>query len=424
MKPVDPVAVWDVRPWGCDTFRVDDFNGDGKHEVLFLQTSGCHAHRRHDPRFPEFKGYKTGIEEQELFCMTLTDGEGNILWQVGEPWALERPFSWNGHWNEFCHVVDFDGDGQVEILFVHKDDMRVYDGATGALRHQAEMPHPGAYYTRAVRTDHSGQYHIFAHVDPCFLLSSTFDVVWEKDAPGARPGHFGSFADVDGDGLDELLAGFSLFDHDGTLLWAHPPASEGDHLDDARIADIDGDGRLEIALAHDGHDAVVHNDDGAERFRVQMHHCQNILIGKFFADTPGLQLVLMDKTIGPAGDREGVAVDAWGRELSRHRNLGYYSAINWATDVGPLSLIRVERPVEPDGEHRVMWVAPTGEELASFKVRSSFYDRIQRHGLDRLPGRGRYYGTTHSPAIGDVDGDGCDELLVTDRERVWIFERP
>ena len=44
--------------------------------------------------------------------------------------------------------------------------------------------------------------------------------------------------------------------------------------------------------------------------------------------------------------------------------------------------------------------------------------------LDRLPGQGRYYGTTHSPAVGDVDGDGCDELLVTDREAVWVFRKP
>ena len=45
--------------------------------------------------------------------------------------------------------------------------------------------------------------------------------VWRKEVPGA--GHRGDFADVDGDGLDELLIGFSLFDHDGSALWSHDP---------------------------------------------------------------------------------------------------------------------------------------------------------------------------------------------------------
>ncbi|MDP6982712.1 MAG: hypothetical protein QGG05_06460 [Candidatus Latescibacteria bacterium] len=28
----------------------------------------------------------------------------------------------------------------------------------------------------------------------------------------------------------------------------------------------------------------------------------------------------------------------------------------------------------------------------------------------------------HSPAVGDIDGDGHPELLVTDRETVWVFD--
>ena len=404
-------------------------NGDGKKEVLFLQTAGAHANEAFDPRFPELNYYKTGFEDQDLFCMTLTDGEGDILWQVGEPWALERPFSWNGHWNEFCDVVDLDGDGNVEILFVHKDELRIYDGATGVLRRSKKLPNQGFYYARAVKTDHSGRYHIFTksgtssrthtYGNPSVLLDHNLDIVWQQEVDGA--GHFGNFADMDGDGLDELLIGFSLFDHDGTMLWSHPPMSKEDHLDDSVIADIDGNGHFEFALAHDGYDVVVHNDDGTERFRVPMHHCQSILVGKFFDDEPGLQLVFVDKPIGSAEEREAVVVDAAGRELFRHRSLGYYSVVGWPTDLGPQSLIRVERPVQLDGEHRVLWVDPTGREWAQFHVRLSFYDRIQQYGLDRLPGKGVYHGASHSPAIGDLDGDGRDELLVTDRETVWVF---
>lgn len=430
MKSVDPVAVWDVRPWGCPAFTIRDFNGDGKNEILFVQNAGAHANEAFDPRFKDVQGYKTGVEDQELFCLTLTDGEGQILWQVGEPWALERPFSWNG--SNFCEVVDLDGDGQIEIMIVYKAELLVYKGATGELCSRHELPHSGFYYSRAVRTDHSGRYHIFTksvtssathgYGNPSLLLDHDFNVVWEKEVDGA--GHGGDFADVDGDGLDELLIGFSLFDHDGSPLWSHPPMSENDHLDDSVIADIDGDGRFEFALAHDGHDAVVHNSDGTVRFTVPMNHCQNILPGRFFEAEPGLQLAFVDKALGRAEEREAAIVSADGRELSRHRTMGYYSVIGWSSDVGEDSLMRLEWPTEPDADHRVLWVDPTGRELARLNVRENFHDRFQKFGLEDYPGRGRYFGTSHTAAIGDLDGDGRDEFLVTDREKVWVFERP
>ena len=430
MKLVEPTMTWDVRPWGTPALAVGDFNDDGQNEVFFLQTAGTHANDAFDPRSPKTAGYQTSAEDQDLFCMTLTDALGNILWQKGEPWALERPFSWNG--GDFCELVDLDGDGQTEVMFTHRDELRIYRGSSGELLKSAEMTNAGFSYARAVKTDHSGRPHIFAkstssslthgYGNPSLLLDANLNTVWEKEVEGA--GHAGNFADIDGDGLDELLIGFSLFDHDGTVLWSHSPGSANDHLDDSVIADIDADGHFEFALAHDGHDAVVHNDDGSERFRVPMHHCQNILAGRFFGEAPGLQLAFVDKAIGAADEREAAVVDSSGRELCRHRTLGYYSLINWPTDHGPQSLIRREWPSEIDGEHRVLWVAPTGEELAQFNVRSSFHDRFQEFGLAEFPGRGRYFGTNLAAAIGDLDGDGLEELLVTDRDTVWVFRMP
>lgn len=429
-KTVEPVAVWDVKPWGTPAFLIADLNDDGKSEVLFIQTAGAHANEAFDPRSSECKGYRTGEEDQDLFCITVTDATGDILWQIGEPWALERPFSWNG--GDSCEVADLDGDGRTEIMFVHRDELMICDASTGKQKRTRKLPNSGFHFARAVKTDHSGRLSIFtkstsnslthSYGNPTLLLDHNLDVVWQKEVDGA--GHAGNFADLDGDGLDELLIGFSLFDHDGTLLWSEAPRTTDDHLDDSEIADIDGDGRFEIALAHDNGDAIVHNDDGAERFSVPMHHCQNIHAAKFFADEPGLQLAFVDKAIGAAEEREAAIVDHAGRELSRHQTLGYYSVVNWATDLGPQSFIRREWPPEIDGEHAVLWVDPTGRELARFKARSSFLDRFQQFGLADYPGRGRYFGTNLACTIGDLDGDGCEELLVTDRDQVWIFKQP
>ena len=411
---------------------VRDFNGDGEQGCLILQSSGAHANEAFDPRFPELDYYKTGFEDQDLYCMTLLDSEGNIRWQTGEPWALDRPFSWNGHWSEFCDVVDLDDDGGLEIVTVHKDELRIYEGATGELKRTRRLPNSGFNYAKAVRTDTSGRFHIFtksgtssrthSYGNPSLLLNADLETVWQQEVAGA--GHRGDFADVDGDGLDELLIGFSLFDHDGTPLWSHDPLSEGDHLDDSAIADLDGDGHYEFALAHDGHDAFVHNDDGSVRARIGMAHCQNVLAGAFLADEPGLQLLFVDRQT-PAGTREVALVDANGREIDRHSTIGYYTPIDWPTDVGPTSFLRSERPPSPEGSHRLVWVDALGRELGRLAVRESFYDHIVRHGLDKASyDRATYHGAGHSPAVGDIDGDGEDEVLVTDRETVWVFKRP
>ena len=61
--------------------------------------------------------------------VTLTDAAGNILWRTGEPWRIDRPFSWNGDWNDFCTLADLDGDGRFEIAVAH-------DGHDGVVHNQ------------------------------------------------------------------------------------------------------------------------------------------------------------------------------------------------------------------------------------------------------------------------------------------------
>lgn len=434
MKIIEPWIVWKDRPWIGPCVGVNDFNGNGKNEMLFLQTAGAHANSAFDPRVPGGSHYKTGAEDQDLFCMTLTDVAGNILWQIGEPWKLERPYSWNGNNTEFYNLVDLDGDGHPEIIFVHKGELRVHDGKTGKLRASKRMPHEGFMYPRTVRTDHSGQHHIFvksvtdslthSYGNPSLLLDHKLNVVWEKDnIPGA--GHRANFADFDGDGLDEMVIGFGLYDHDGTRLWAHPPMSADDHLDYSAIADLDGDGRLEIAMAHDGHSAVVHNPDGKERFRTEMNHCQTVCAGKFLDREPGRQLLFVDKAVGKAREREAAIVGHDGRVLNRHHTLGYYDPINWPTEHGAYSLIRCERPVDLCGGYRVMLVDPLGKDVGRFNVRADFSAHVKKHGLDKIhPEYPAYFGATHYATVADLDSDGREELFINDRETLWIFKAP
>jgi hypothetical protein len=432
-RMIDPIAVWDIRPWGSPMYCVADVNGDGKNEILFVQSAGSHANSAFDPRIPGGDDYKTGAEDQDLFCMTLTDGRGNVLWQVGKPWRLERPYSWNGDCNRFCEIADLNGDGRKEILMARKGELLLFDAATGRLLKQSKLPNEAFNYACTIKIDHSGKRHIFTKSgstslthsfgNPNLILDHDFNVVWEVEVPGA--GHRGCIADVDGDGLDEMLIGYTFFDHDCRVLWSHPPEDGNDHNNGAVIADLDNDGRFEIAVVHDSLHGAVHELDGRERFRVKMHKAALIASGRFFSDVPGTQLIYTDMARSMDEPQESIIVDAFGRELTRHAVNGYYEIVDWPTPLGPQSFVRLERPAALEGEFRVVWADPTGKDLARFNVRASFHEHFLRHGLDRVnPEYRTYFGGLLASCIGDIDNDGREELLINDREKVWVFRRP
>jgi hypothetical protein len=64
-----------------------------------------------------------------------------------------------------------------------------------------------------------------------------------------------ALADVDGDGDVEIAAGANLFDHEGNLLWSNPG---DDTYSASAIADLDGDDQMEVLTS-----AAVYHADGS-----------------------------------------------------------------------------------------------------------------------------------------------------------------
>lgn len=216
-------------------------------------------------------------------------GEPVIKWQRGGCYA-----SWcETGWYSSPAVADLDGDGAPEVV-ASGYSIVALDGQTGTLLWRVASGHdrsePGA---SSVGRTWPGI--VVADVDGDGLPEIAtahgggWVSVYEPDghfAPGwpVRPAAAEmrglSVADVDGDGTDELLVtaaqGSSLnawlLDSGGAVEagWPQresttPGSSWGTYNDTSALADLDGDGALEVIVPSDVHYACVYEGDGTPR---------------------------------------------------------------------------------------------------------------------------------------------------------------
>ena len=129
------------------------------------------------------------------------------------------------------------------------------------------------------------------------------DLLWRHEQPGAYYGHHWALAlcDIDGDGRDELLAGGTLYDGEGSILWTHDRADEvfawhgGDHYDAVALGALAGDEETDpvaILLAGSAGVYVVDALTGRTRAVHRVGHAQGRYVGKLRADIPGQQVLV------------------------------------------------------------------------------------------------------------------------------------
>ena len=187
-----------------------------------------------------------GEHKAIITCLTALTLEGKILWQNGKP--DKRNIVFDADYP--VQIFDLDRDGRSEVIYIPDEQnvLHILDGATGAVKRKVQLAgghdsllfadFSGSGYPR--ESARQGSLHQLLG-----LRRRDFKLIWSK--LNVNPGHYPMNYDIDGDGKDELLCGYTLYDHDGKELWSHPEF--GLHDDAVFIEDMDGDGRAEIAIA-------------------------------------------------------------------------------------------------------------------------------------------------------------------------------
>lgn len=262
--------------------RFGDLNGDGETDLLIGQV----------------RNIGPGYDDTGLSCLTAMTFNGEILWQKGTPDTESILPAGDAAFQ----IHDLDGDGQREVIYIMNFWMHVVDGKSGKLIRRVRTPlatDAGYKYERF-----HGDAILFCDVsgkgrDSDLLLKDRYRNIWLFDEhlkplwkQTCHTGKYPYAYDTDGDGRDEIAAGYSLLDDNGSFIWSREQETGG-CVNAVTIAapDYPADSSLRIFYGAGDWGTIILDLLGNVKVHKPLGHIQHAVLGNFRSDLPGLEMV-------------------------------------------------------------------------------------------------------------------------------------
>jgi hypothetical protein len=207
-------------------------------------------------------------------------------------------------------------------------------------------------------------------------------------------GHFPYPFDVDGDGKEEMMIGYSLWSPEGKRIWSHDAALK-DHADGIFMGNISGDPKQQPRVYACGSDEgfLMWDKEGKLLKHLRIGHAQTPSIAKYRMDVAGLQMM---------------NINFW-------KNPGLITILDWEGNIVEQGEpIHSGSPVLPvnwrgDGQEFAM--------LSASVARGGMVDGSLRCVV-QMPNDGH---PETAFSVINITGDPRDELVVWNTEEVWIY---
>lgn len=370
--------------------RWGDLNGDGRLDMVIAQR----------------KPGATGILRRSLSGLTAMTLDGEILWQWGENDTVpeliptDLPFQ----------VVDFTGDGRNEVVLSHDFKVEVLDGLTGRSIATAPTPlhgpkHPDSFYPEdeheripagvmffcdLTGAGSLGDYIIKDDYNNIWAFNRRFEQLWTANL---NAGHYPYCADIDGDGKDEVMQGYSLFDHDGRVIF---DLGMQDHSD-AVFVGAAGDPvcfpGIHTYFCSGEEGLIVGDTTGRVHSKSILGHVQRAALADFRPDLPGCEIAQCTfwGNLGVVSLHAQDGRKLWEMQPSFLGSM--VMAVDWVGDGSALLLISADDS--------------TGGMLDGHGRRVVRFTDPDRPSL--------------TCDVLDITGDSRDEIVIWDTREMWIY---
>jgi outer membrane protein assembly factor BamB len=328
------------------------------------------------------------------------DLDGGVLWQWGDPDSGRKQW----HHDVACQIHDWDGDGHPEVILATKGALVELNGQTGREKRRIRIPDDAT--DCIVFADLCGKGHptdvlVKDRYRTLYAYNQEGTLLWHVTEPGGwRTAHQCRPMDLDGDGKDEIAAGYAMLNADGSVRWVFRSDKVDEkqgHLDCMRLfrrGDTLQDVRLVLTLCGANGIAMV-DGNGKIIWERAGYHFESIDVGRVIPDVPGPQ-ILVDIDHQPLGqgplwllDESGTLLGRINTDYARHHHL-----LDWTGD-GLDEIFNAHSGAVYDA---------TGHRIATLSA-GSVGDRGERSLL-----------------VGDFTGDGVPDVALVTTTALYLFK--